>query len=90
MIAEHTMVVLNFDKPSSGLHAGDVGAVVHVYGDGSAYDVEFVDGDCSTVACITLQANDVRPIVGGEMLHIRRHAEGTSKMLDQRKRNTDS
>ena len=34
MIAEHSMVVLNCDKPSSGLYAGDVGAVVHIYAGG--------------------------------------------------------
>ena len=83
MIAEHAMVVLNCDKPSSGLNAGDVGAVVHVYANGTAYEVEFVDGDGSTVACITLDAKDVRNIERGELLHTRRHAEGTNTMLDR-------
>ena len=77
------MVVLNCDKPSSGLNAGDGGAVVHVYANGTAYEVEFVDGDGSTVACITLDAKDVRNIERGELLHTRRHAEGTNKMLDR-------
>jgi hypothetical protein len=79
MIAEHAMVVLNYDKPSSGLYAGDVGAVVHVYSNGAAYEVEFVDGDGTTVACITLDAKDVRSIDRGELLHIRRREDGTSK-----------
>jgi hypothetical protein len=83
MIAEHAMVVLNFDKPSSGLFAGDVGAVVHVYSNGAAYEVEFVDGDGTTVACITLDAKDVRSIDRGEVLHTRRRDEGTNKMLDR-------
>ena len=78
MIAEHEMVVLNCDKPLSGLYAGDVGAVVHVYANGTAYEVEFVDGDGSSVACITLDAKDVRNIDRGEMLHTRRHADGTN------------
>ena len=77
MIAEHAMVVLNYDKPSSGLYAGDVGAVVHVYSNGSAYEVEFVDGDGTTVACITLDAKDVRNIDRGELLHTRRRDDGT-------------
>ena len=90
MIAEHTMVVLNNDKPASGLFAGDVGAVVHVYAGGSAYEVEFVDGDGSTVACITLDAKEVRTIDRGELLHTRRHAEGTNRMLDRSIGPTDS
>jgi Domain of unknown function (DUF4926) len=72
MIAEHSIVVLNRDVPDSGLHAGDVGAVVHVYGQGTAYEVEFVDGDGTTIALMTLASNDVRPIAQGEMLHTRR------------------
>ena len=78
MIAEHAMVVLNCDKPSNGLYAGDVGAVVHVYPNGAAYEVEFVDGDGTTVACITLDAKDVRNIDRGELLHIRRREDGTN------------
>ncbi len=81
MIAEHAMVVLKLDKPSSGLFAGDVGAVVHVYPNGAAYEVEFVDGDGTTVACITLDAKDVRSIDRGELLHTRRRDGGTNKMF---------
>jgi hypothetical protein len=83
MITEHAMVVLNFDKPASGLFAGDVGAVVHVYSNGAAYEVEFVDGDGTTVACITLDAKDVCSIDRGEVLHTRRRDDGTNKMLDR-------
>ena len=90
MIAEHAMVVLNCDKPSSDLYAGDVGAVVHVYADGAAYEVEFVDGDGSSVACITLDAKEVRNIDRGELLHTRRHANGTNNMLDRSGGPTDS
>jgi hypothetical protein len=72
MLAEHSMVVLNRDVLDAGLHAGDVGAVVHVYQQGVAYEVEFVDGDGATVALMTLDATDVRPIAGGELLHTRR------------------
>ena len=74
MIAEHSMVVLNDDRTADGLHAGDVGAVVHVYGDGKAYEVEFVDGNGTTVALLTVEAADVRPIEAGELLHTRRRA----------------
>ena len=72
MLAEHSIVVLNSDMPDAGLHAGDVGAIVHVHGQGKAYEVEFVDGDGTTVALMTLDASAVRPIGAGELLHIRR------------------
>ena len=41
---------------------------------GQAYAVEFVDGSGHTVALITVDADDVRPIVAGELLHARRTA----------------
>jgi len=72
MLAEHSIVVLTRDLPETGLHAGDVGAIVHVYRQGTAYEVEFVDGDGTTVALLTLEADDVRPIGSGELLHTRR------------------
>jgi hypothetical protein len=34
-------VVLAVDRPEWGLVAGDVGTIVHVYGEGEAYEVEF-------------------------------------------------
>lgn len=74
MITEHSMVVLNDDHTADGLHAGDVGAVVHIYGGGKAYEVEFVDGDGSTIALLTLESSDIRPIKAGELLHARRRA----------------
>jgi hypothetical protein len=72
MLAEHSIVVLTRDVPESGLHAGDVGAVVHVYRQGAAYEVEFVDGDGTTIALMTLDSKDVRQIGQGELLHTRR------------------
>ena len=74
MITEHSMVVLNEDRSANGLNAGDVGAVVHIYGEGKAFEVEFVDGDGSTIALLTLEPSDVRPIEAGELLHARRRA----------------
>jgi hypothetical protein len=71
MIAEHTMVVLNRDIPEHGLVTGDVGAVVHVYSQGTAYEVEFVDGVGKTVALLTLEATVLRTIQSGELLHTR-------------------
>ena len=72
MLAEHSIVVLNSDIPGVGLDAGDVGAIVCVHGQGRAYEVEFVDGDGTTIALLTLDAGEVRAIGPGELLHARR------------------
>jgi len=74
MISEHSLVVLDCDPPHDKLHRGDVGTVVHVYKGGRGYEVEFVDGTGQTVALITVDAGDVRPIAAGELLHARRTA----------------
>lgn len=68
---ELDLVVLRDDLPAHGLRAGDVGSVMHVYSHGSAYEVEFVDGDGDTVAVVTLEASQVRRRAGGEVLHTR-------------------
>jgi len=71
MIGELDLVVLTHDLGEHGLQHGDVGAVVHVYGAGAAYEVEFVTAERRTVAVLTLTAVDVRPMVAGEILHVR-------------------
>jgi len=42
MIQELDTVVLTHDIEEYGLKQGDVGAVVHCYSDGAAFEVEFV------------------------------------------------
>lgn len=71
MIAEHETVVLTQPVVEHGLHAGDVGAVVHVYPDGKAYEVEFVAGGGETVAVVTIEAAGVRTVSEREILHVR-------------------
>lgn len=71
-IAEHSLVVLKRERSAEKLSAGDVGAVVHIYEGGKGYEVEFVDGDGTTVALLTLAADEVRPLDPGELLHARR------------------
>ena len=41
MINELERVVLTESVPEESLETGDVGTVVHVYGDGKAFEVEF-------------------------------------------------
>jgi len=74
MIHEHDRVVLTANLSTLGLEAGDVGTVVHVYGDGRAYEVEFVSlsGEISIVA--TVEASQVRHVQKHEITHARQLA----------------
>lgn len=67
MLAEHSLVALNSDRPEARLRAGDVGVIVFVHDQGQAYEVEFVDGAGKTLALLTLKAEEVRPIAPGEL-----------------------
>ena len=68
---EHDTVVLTRSFPDHGLEIGDVGALVHVYSAGKAFEVEFVTGSGSTLAVVTLDADDIRPVATHEILHVR-------------------
>jgi Domain of unknown function (DUF4926) len=71
MIDELDLVVLTRDLPKERLAAGDVGTVVLVYRDGAGYEVEFTTLSGDTVAVLTLDASDVRPIEAHEIVHAR-------------------
>jgi len=74
MIREHDSVVLTRDLPSAGLVAGDVGVVVHVYGGGTAYEVEFVNFDGETMALESLEAAAVRRVGTRDVPNVRETA----------------
>lgn len=63
-------VVLIRDLPEAGLRTGDLGAVVHVYGD-EALEVEFVTASGRTQALLTLPTTDVRPVRDDDLLAVR-------------------
>ena len=71
MIQELDTIVLAHDKPEEGLERGDVGAVVHIYAGGKAFEVEFVTASGRTVAVVTLEPADIRPMASTEILHVR-------------------
>lgn len=71
MIKELDTVVLTRDFPEYGLNCGDIGVVVHCYKGDSAFEVEFVTGRGETLAVITLERKDVRPMLPNEILHAR-------------------
>ena len=73
-IKEHDRVVLTANLVDEKLAAGDVGTVVHVYRGGGAFEVEFVSLDGETVAVVTLERTQVRPVERREITHARRVA----------------
>jgi hypothetical protein len=70
-INELKTVVLVKDIEDHDLKRGDVGAVVHCYPEGAAYEVEFVTAEGKTVALLTLTISDIRPMRKKEILHVR-------------------
>lgn len=74
MIRELDTVVLVRELDEHHLKRGDVGAVVHVYPNGAAFEVEFVTGEGKTVAVATLSKDDVRPMRRMDILRVRAYA----------------
>ena len=68
---EFTEIVLTVDRPERGLVKGDVGVIVEVYGKNEGYEVEFMTKEGKTVAVVTLDAHEVRPIGARDILHER-------------------
>ena len=58
---EHSRVRLVRALPERGLEAGSEGAVVHVYGGGKGYEVEFLIGK-KAPAVLTLKPTDLERI----------------------------
>ena len=71
MVRELDTIVLTRDVKKHGLEQGDVGAVVHCYPGGKAFEVEFVTGEGITAAVLTLTGPNIRPMHKGEILHAR-------------------
>jgi hypothetical protein len=70
-IKELDVVALTCDLPEHGLVRGDVGTAVLVHGDGAAFEVEFVGYDGHTVALLTLERAQVRPLHNHDIPHAR-------------------
>jgi hypothetical protein len=71
MLKEHAQVVLKKTLPNLGLEPGDVGVVVSIHGNGSAYEVEFLTMDGHTIGVETVEAVDLRPAIGNAVVHER-------------------
>jgi hypothetical protein len=70
-IKELDAVALTSDQPEYGLKRGDVGTAVLVHGPGEAFEVEFVGYDGHTVALLTLDRAQVRPLRSNDVPHAR-------------------
>jgi len=70
-INELDCVALTCDLPEHGLMRGDVGTAVMVHGEGVAFEVEFVGYDGHTVALLTLERAQVRPLEARDIPHVR-------------------
>ena len=72
MIREHDTVALTHDIVEYGLKDGDVGVVVHCYADSTAFEVEFMKTGGDTIAVLTLEDSEIRPLAEEEILHVRK------------------
>ena len=72
MLNEHTQIVLKRALPNLGLEPDDVGVVVHVHGQGKAYEVEFLTLDGNTIGVETVEACDLRQASGKAVPHERK------------------
>jgi hypothetical protein len=68
-------VVLLHEVEAHGLERGDIGAVVHRYSSGDAYEVEFVTGAGETVAVLIVSEDEIRPMERQEILYARALAQ---------------
>src|SRR5258705_6161382 len=71
MIKELDSVVLATDLPAHGLTKGDIGTVVMLHQGGKGCEVEFVTLAGKTIAVVTLESHQVRPIAKDEIAHVR-------------------
>ena len=63
-------VVLDRNLTEYGLRRGDLGAVVHVY-EPDGLEVEFVTASGKTLALVTLNVRDVRPVQDSDLIAVR-------------------
>ncbi|HEV2329502.1 MAG TPA: DUF4926 domain-containing protein [Verrucomicrobiae bacterium] len=70
-IKELDAVALTRDVPEHGLIQDDVGTAVPVHKNGAAFEVKFVGYDGHTVALLTLERNQIRPLQTNDIPHAR-------------------
>ena len=71
MLEEHDRIVLTDDISDSGLKAGDVGTIVHMYPNGEAFEVEFLTLDGNTAALASVLPSQARLVTRTDITHTR-------------------
>jgi hypothetical protein len=65
-------VILTVDLPEHKLKAGDIGMILHIYGDHKGYEVEFVTLKGGLLALASLYPTQIRPLMEDEIATSRR------------------
>lgn len=65
-------IALTEDIPEYALKVGDIGMIVHVYGDQQGYDVEFVTLDGSLIGLVSLYPAQIRSLEHDEIASAQR------------------
>ncbi len=68
---ELNQVILRVDIPEQRLKKGDIGTIVLEHQAGAAFEVEFMTLTGETIAIVTLEADQVRPIGKREIANAR-------------------
>lgn len=68
---ELNQVILRVDIPDHRLKKGDIGTIVLEHNVGEAFEVEFMTLTGETIAIVTLEADQVRPIGKREIANAR-------------------
>lgn len=65
-------VALTQDLPEHGLKIGDIGMIVHIYGEHRGYEVEFVTLNGELVALVSVYPDQIRQLEQNEIASARR------------------
>ena len=65
-------IALTQDLPEHGLKVGDIGMILHVYGEHKGYEVEFVTLSGDLVALVSVYPTQIRPLEHDEIASARR------------------
>ena len=65
-------VALTEDLPAHGLKIGDIGMILHIYGDHKGYEVEFVTLSGELIALVSVYPSQIRQLEQDEIASARR------------------
>lgn len=65
-------VALTEDMSEHGLKAGDIGMILHIYGNHQGYEVEFVSLNGDLIALVSVYPNQIRQLESDEIASARR------------------